>query len=627
MSKVLDSQLLTIEDYRQSYASGRVVARAHLLSVWQQLDEQGCGPDGDTAVIYLPSDGQRQVLLDHLNTLDPDACPLWGVPFIVKDNIDVQSWPTTAACPEFLYTATDHATVVTALMQAGAVPMAKANLDQFATGLVGTRSPYGWVRNAFSDDHISGGSSSGSASVVARGLVPFALGTDTAGSGRIPAGFNNLVGTKPTPGRFSIKGVVPACKTLDCVSIMSLTVSDAAIVSRVLSAFTERQVEPRFHAKPSESKFAFPRSLRVGVPANPTFSDSQYEKMFERCLNTLSAEWSVELVAIDMSDCNAVAQQLYYGPWAVERYLTAQACIEAQAPGLDPTVKSIISQAVKFNAADTFTARYQVNDLFAQIDPMWRSIDVLLVPTAPGLPRYAEVQADPVGANSALGVYTNFVNLLGWSALSTPAGFTADGLPFGVTWIAPGGCDEALLELGMRWTAHNQSHLGRYLRAVGSVAPVEPVEPVESLESLGESTTLVDQPEIHGSHLIAVVGAHLSGMPLNSQLQTVGARLKYETHTSKNYRLFHIADTVPPKPGLVRVQEGGSHIALEVYDVPNWAVSWFLANIPSPLGLGKVELIDGKQVTGFICEPLGVIGAKDITHYGGWRSYIKDVNQ
>ncbi|MCD8515707.1 MAG: allophanate hydrolase [Burkholderiaceae bacterium] len=590
---MLDQSLLTIADYRQAYAQGAVDAKTHLTGLWAQLDANGCGPEGDTALIYLPSAAQREVLFAALAQLDPKRCPLWGVPFVVKDNIDIAGWPTTAGCPEFGYVAQAHATVVEALIAAGAVPVAKANLDQFATGLVGTRSPYGWVRNAFSDKHISGGSSSGSASVVARGLVPFALGTDTAGSGRIPAGFNNLVGTKPTPGRFSIEGVVPACKTLDCVSIMSLTVACAAEVSAVLSSFIDNGSEPAFHAKPSEPKFAFPKALRVGVPANPVFGDAEYAQLFDKCIEKLKADWAIEPVQVDMTSLHAVADQLYSGPWVAERYLTAKDCIKKDVPGMDPTVKTIVSRGQGFHATDAFAALYEVKRLATLIDSMWHSIDVLLVPTAPQLPGYADVLADPIGANSALGIYTNFVNLLGWAALATPAGFTQNGLPFGVTWIAPAGSDEALLALGARWERHLALPLGRHLRDPELTDP--DLIPCLSMNRID-------------SHPIAVVGAHLSEMPLNGQLQAAGARLSQTTTTSKNYNLYHLPNTTPPKPGLVRVDQDGEMIAVEVYDVPHWAVSGFLALIPSPLGLGKIELADGRWVTGFICEPSAVRG-------------------
>jgi allophanate hydrolase len=604
-----EMQLLTIEDYTTAYSDGVVKAREHLIAVWQQLQSMRSAPVSDTAIIYLPSLQQIQILIDQLDVMDPNRCPLWGVPFVVKDNIDIQGWPTSAACPEFTYVAIEHAAVVHALIQAGAVPIAKANLDQFATGLVGTRSPYGWVPNAFSDAHISGGSSSGSASVVARGLVPFSLGTDTAGSGRIPAAFNNLVGTKPTPGRFSMAGVVPACRSLDCVSIMTLTVADAAIVSRVLANFSDEQPQPRFHVSIAQPIFAFPQTLRVGIPDDLTLTDEQYATLFADCIDVLPSLGSVECVKINMSDLHAVAQLLYEGPWVAERLITAQTCIDYEVSGLDPIVQQIISQGQDFSALQTFSAVYRLKELAAQIESIWQKIDVMLVPSAPTLPLYSEVCADPVRVNSDLGIYTNFVNLLGWAAVATPAGFTPAGLPFGVTWLAPGGSDEALLELASRFSAKRRLPLGRHLR--GATSLDHPHLP-----------SMTEPPMLH-SHRIAVVGAHLSGMPLNGQLQAVGARLSDVTTTRAHYRLYHLPNTTPPKPGLVRVDHGGASIALEVYDVPCWAVSFFLQQIPSPLGLGKIELANGQWVTGFICEPVALTGATDITDYGGWRAYMQ----
>ena len=606
--------LLTIDDYRQQYAGGNVSPADELHRLWQEFDAHGCGPLGDTAIIYLPTAAQRAQLLEHLSRFDPDQCPLWGIPFVVKDNIDISGWPTTAGCPEFAYTADSHASVVQALIDAGAIPVAKANLDQFATGLVGTRSPFGWVRNTFSDAHISGGSSSGSASVVARGLVPFALGTDTAGSGRIPAGFNNLVGIKPTPGRFSTEGVVPACKTVDCVSVFSLTVSDGAVVSGVLSATGDAVDEPRFHPQPRTPRFAFAKHLRVGVPKDPFFMDTDYQALYEQVLDSLSSEWEIELMPIDMAALDAVAQQLYSGPWIAERFITAQDCLARDVPGLDPTVKAIVSKGKGFSACDAFAALYEVRQQAVHAARIWQDVDVLLVPTAPGLPRYADVQADPVGVNSALGRYTNFVNLLGWCALSVPAGFTPKGLPFGVTWIAQADCDEALLALGTRWAQWQGESLSQ---------PKPQPLGCHLREARPPSHAYSARPA--GAHPVAVVGAHLSGMPLNSQLQAAGARLSQVTTTSAAYALYHIPDTTPPKPGLVRIGEGGQQIALEVYDVPAWAISDFLANIPSPLGLGKVELASGQWVTGFICEPSAKVGAKNISAYGGWRAYMEAI--
>jgi allophanate hydrolase len=603
---MLDSThlILTITDYQTAYRENKTSPRDLLLELWADLERNGVGPKGDTAWIYLPTTAQRHALLDDLAKKSPIDCPLWGVPFAVKDNIDIAEWPTTAACPEFHYEAVKHATVVSALINAGAIPIGKTNLDQFATGLVGTRSPYGWVPNTFSSLHISGGSSSGSASTVARGLVCFSLGTDTAGSGRIPAGFNNLVGTKPTPGLVSIHGVVPACQTLDCVSIMSLTVADASLVLEVLTQHSEAvaATEPQFHAPIARQPFTFGEKLRVGVPINPMFTDAQYEVCFASAIEALKL-WQVELVPIDMTVLNEIAVKLYNGPWVAERYLTAQKLLIADVPGLDSTVKKIIGVGADHTAAQAFQSLYDVRSLAVQAQALWQKMDVLFVPTAPGLPTYQNLLDDPIGANSALGCYTNFVNLLGWAALSTPAGFTESGLPFGVTWVGPGGTDRALLSLGQRWMTSQQLPLGCHLREFSKSTSDDLARPVRS-------------------HRIAVVGAHLSGMPLNRQLQAVGARLLEVTTTSPHYRLYALPNTQPPKPGLVRVEEAGHEIIVEVYDVPSWAVSGFLQGIPSPLGLGQIELNQGQWVTGFICEPIGLAGARDITDFGGWRAYM-----
>ena len=601
----LDIASPTINGYQRFYSKGEMSAEQFLLALWETLENAGCGPDGDSAWIYLPSAQQREALLDHLRSLDRATCPLWGVPFAVKDNIDIAGWPTTAACPAYAYEAQRSATVVRALMQAGAIPVGKTNLDQFATGLVGTRSPYGWVPNTFSDAHISGGSSSGSASVVARGLVCFSLGTDTAGSGRIPAGFNNLVGTKPTPGLFSTQGVVPACQTVDCVSIMSLTVADASRILEIMASFSEAQTDDvSYHPPVAKPIYAFPHKLRVGIVKDPVFTTPAYEPLYAKAVESVTS-LGATVCPVDMSLMNDVAGQLYSGPWVAERLVTARKLLETDPDALDATVRQVIQKGEEFSAADAFSSLYQVRELASKIRTIWDELDVLLVPTAPGLPTYADVCAQPIVANTALGRYTNFVNLLGWAALATPAGFTPDGLPFGITWIGPGGSDRALLNLGARWQAGQQVTFGRGLNC----------DDDESLTSLA-------RPD--ASHAMVVVGAHLKGMPLHWQLEQIGARLVSATHTSANYRLYALANTTPAKPGLCRVNENGASIAVEVYDVPPWGISAFLAQIPSPLGLGQVELVNGQWVTGFICEPWALGEAKDVTEFGGWRAYLSE---
>ena len=575
----------------------------------------------DPAWIHRAPAAFIQAQLDALAGQSPDTLPLFGIPFGVKDNIDVAGLPTTAACPAFAYLPEQSATTVQRLMKAGAIVVGKTNLDQFATGLVGARSPYGIPTSTFSAEHVSGGSSSGSAVVVARGEVPFALGTDTAGSGRVPAGFNNLVGVKPTPGLVPTGGVVPACKSLDCVSIFALTASDAA---RVLAVMEGPQAgEPVFNTVTLQAP-RLPARLRVGVPVAPTFfGDADYASAFERAqaqwadLRDVDGQpWPVELVPVDLAPFTAVARLLYDGPWVAERYAAISTFIESQADEINPVVRGIIESAHQHDAVSAFKGQYRLRELAQVTLPTWQHIDVLMVPTAPTMPTLASVQADPVARNSQLGTYTNFVNLLGLAALALPSGFTATGLPFGITLIAPGGSDAALLDLGAQW----QQALARGTTlTLGHGLSV----PTDAELSWPCGVQAAAAPTL----LLSVVGAHLSGMPLHWQLTERGARLVASTRTSPRYQLFALPGTVPPKPGLVRLASDadpaeGHAIAVEVYALPQASIGSFLAMIPPPLGLGSVELENGTWVKGFICEPCGLQGADNISSHGGWRAYM-----
>jgi allophanate hydrolase len=593
------SILATIAEIRDAVAGGRFSAADWLRERWRRL-RQSIDQAADPAWISVATAAQLDAQLAALAQLTPDACPLYGVPFAVKDNIDVAGWTTTAACPEFAYAATRTARVVERLMQAGAVLFGKTNLDQFATGLVGTRSPYGWVPNTFSPGHISGGSSSGSASVVARGLVSFALGTDTAGSGRVPAGFNNLVGFKPTPGIVSNAGVVPACRTLDCVSLLTLTAADAATLFPVIAGpGAVSDSEPVF-SRPARTRYALPPEPRVGVPKAPFFVSAAYRRLFEAsCAHLAGLQCAVG--EFDLAPFSEVAALLYEGPWTAERYAVAGELIERRNPGVDPVVAEVIRAGRQYSAVDAFNALYRLRELEAQTSRVWDGFDVLMVPTAPNLPTHAEVSADPILRNTELGAYTNFVNLLGLSAVAVPFGFTEDGLPFGVTFIAPGGSDWALIEFAAKWQRSRALPIGAKLRALQ-----------------GADTGITGAPP--GSIALAVVGAHLSGMALHHQLAARGARLRAATHTAARYRLYSLPNTNPPRPGLAR-SDPGTAIAVEVYDLPPDAVGSLLAEIPPPLGLGTIELADGTWVKGFICEPHALRGAKDISAFGGWRNY------
>jgi allophanate hydrolase len=532
--------------------------------------------------------------------------PLFGVPFAVKDNIDIEGVPTTAACPAYKYTAARSAAAVRRLTEAGAVWIGKTNLDQFATGLVGTRSPYGQPASVFSREHISGGSSSGSAVAVACGRVAFALGTDTAGSGRIPAAFNQVVGMKPTPGRVGTSGVVPACRSLDCVSVFALSVEDASHVLSVIEG-----------ADPDDSYSAFAPgpgawsdgALRIGIPRELRLpAGGDYAKAHGQALAQARA-LGHSLVEVDFDALHRTAALLYSGPWVAERHHVVQALMRNDPDAIDSAVRAVISTAAGITATETFAAQYALKDLQRETAAIWNEVDVLLVPTAPSHPRFSEVAAEPLAANSALGVYTNFVNLLGWCALALPAGNTAAGMPYGVTFIAPRGYDAALAHLGHIW----QESVDLPLGATGHRLACDTLE--------GECLAM-RAPAVHDTIAVAVVGAHLSGMPLNGQLRERGARLIEATTTAPHYRLHALPGTVPPKPGLVRTEGLGHPIEVEVWEIPAIHVGSFLALIPAPLGLGSVELADGRWVHGFLCEAYAVAQAPDVSRFGGWRRYL-----
>ncbi len=594
----------TLGEWLQAYRNGASPCEL-LRAWWLRLSATPLEP------LWLARAGEAD-LLAQLDALEaraaahPDrasamrAMPLFGVPFAVKDNIDIAGVPTTAACPAFAFTPAADAGVVARLVETGAVWAGKTNLDQFATGLVGTRSPFGRPSSAFAADRISGGSSSGSAVVVARGDVAFALGTDTAGSGRVPAGFNNIVGLKPTPGRVGTSGVLPACRSVDCVSVFALTVDDAARVLAVIEGPDGGDIYSDFRVGAA----ALPEKLRIGIPAAPVFSgDGSYRAAFEHAVAQIEA-LGHDAIALDFSPLHAVAKLLYSGPWVAERHAVVQELLERDPAAFDPVVRQIIAGARAHSATDTFRAQYRLREAQRDCASLWRKVDLLMVPTAPGHPRHREVDADPIGVNSRLGTYTNFVNLLGWCALSLPASFTADGLPFGVTFIAPGAADAALARWGREW----QHALALPLGATGiALAPAE--------QPLPWPASVATLP-------IAVVGAHLSGMPLNGQLTERGATLAAATHTAPRYRLYALPGTTPPKPGLQRVGDGGAGIAVEVWDMPLAAVGSFLALIPPPLGLGSVELEGGRWVHGFLCEDHALRGALDVTSFGGWRAYV-----
>lgn len=588
MSETIATPFWTLQDWAQAYRSGsRPQELLPRLRASLSAD--------DPAWISLIG---MDALLARIAALDPTA-PLYGIPFAVKDNIDAAGLPTTCACPDFAYQPDVSAAAVARLEAAGAVVIGKTNLDQFATGLVGTRSPYGAVPNAFSPDHVSGGSSSGSASVVARGLVPFALGTDTAGSGRVPAGHNNLVGLKPTRGLVSTRGLVPACRTLDCITIMALSVDDAANVMERMQGYDAADAYSRTAGAPPT---AWPARPVLGIPKAPNwFGDGAAEAAYKASLARLTS-LGVELRAIDFQPLWDVAALLYDGPWVAERYAAIENVMRDRPDTVHPVVRSIIDKARTFTAADGFKAEYRRRDLERRVEGLMAGLDGLLVPTAPTLPTIAEVMADPVGVNSRMGLYTNFVNLLDWSAIALPGGMRSDGLPAGITLIAPAWNEARLLEFGRLWQAASP-----WKRGASNLSLPQPEKMVDGR---------------HGHITLAVVGAHLSGMPLNGQLTERGAVLLESTLTSAAYRLYALPGTTPPKPGMVRTGEG-MPIAVELWDMPVAHYGSFVALIPPPLGIGTLELVDGRHVQGFLCEAWATRDAADITSLGGWRAYMR----
>ena len=536
---------------------------------------------------------------------DP-ALPLYGVPVAVKDNIDVADLPTTAACPAFAYQPAQDSTAVAKLRAAGAIVIGKTNLDQFATGLVGVRSPYGVPRNAMRADLVPGGSSSGSAVAVGAGLVPLSLGTDTAGSGRVPAMLNNIVGLKPSLGLISTTGLVPACRTLDCISVFALTVDDAMIALRVMGI--PDAADPYSRDRPIAAMTAPSAKPRLGVPRRDQlqfFDDAQAEQAYAEALQRWT-KLGAELIEVDVEPLYETARLLYEGPWVAERYLAIRELIDASPDAVHPVTREITLGGKAITAADTFAALYRLQALRKIADQLFAGFDALVLPTAPTAYTVEQVLADPITLNSRLGTYTNFVNLLDLCGLAIPASIRADGIPFGITLLAPGGRDAQLASLGRLFHANTALPMG----ATGRSQP-----PLPTLD-----------PPADESIQIAVVGAHLSGMALNGELTTLGARLVSTTATAPDYKLYALKGTTPPKPGMLRVAPGaGAAIALEVWTLSPAAFGRFVAAIPQPLSIGTITLADGARVKGFLVEPAALDGARDITQLGGWRAYMAEL--
>lgn len=553
--------------------------------------------------IHLLSDAEVSPYLDSLETKDIETLPLYGIPFAIKDNIDLAGIPTTAACPAFAYTPTESATLVAQLVALGAVPLGKTNLDQFATGLNGTRSPYGKCRNSVHPDYPSGGSSAGSSLAVALGVASFALGTDTAGSGRVPAALNNLVGLKATKGLLSTAGVVPACRTLDCVTYFTATAAEASELLALTAQADPRDAYSRTNPQWNDARaFGKPASFRFGVPSQLEFAGcAESPRLFAKARALLEAAGG-EAIEIDFAPFVEAAKLLYEGPWVAERYSVVGELVEANPDAVLPVIRDVLAKAPGATAVELFRAQYRLQALKVTCDAALESIDFVLTPTYPRPVTLAELERDPIGPNSLLGYYTNFMNLLDYAAVATPTAFMVNGLPWGVTVFGRAFTDQYLLSVAD--TLQRMSGI----ECVGGSKP----------DARDRSKAVNDRVRV------AVCGAHMQGLPLNRDLVCRGAHLVEATQTAPCYRLSAL--TAAPdgtrRPGMSRIPEGGTAIAIEVWEMPSLELGSFITTIPSPLALGNVELANGTWVTGFVCEPYGLKSGTDITGFGGWRAWL-----
>jgi allophanate hydrolase len=575
----------TISDLRQNYLSGECSPADVLRDIFRQIRAEGERP------IWI-SLADEECAVEQARSVDP-SLPLAGIPFAVKDNIDVAGLPTTAACPAFSYLPTATAPVVERLIGAGAVLVGKTNMDQFATGLTGARSPYGTCVNTFDRRYISGGSSSGSAVATASGLCAFALGTDTAGSGRVPAAFNNLVGLKPTRGLISTTGVVPACRSLDCVSIFAATAADAEAVWRLAQGPDSRDPFSRTREPGAGAAPWLPGEFRFGVPGRSAlefFGDEEAADLFAEAATRLETIGGVR-TTIDLAAFREAADLLYEGPWVAERLAAVGRFLREKPDALHPVVAAILRQGEGYSAADAYRGGYRLKELERLAAREWARMDVLLLPTAGTVYTLAAIERDPIRLNANLGLYTNFVNLMDLAAVAVPAGFRSSGLPFGITFIGPAFSDEALLALAQRFE--------------GNAVPANAAP---------------------GCVLLAVAGAHLRGQLLNNQLTTRGARLVGSVKTAADYRLFALRDNLLPKPGLLRDPGfAGNGVDVELWAVPEHQFGSFVAAVPPPMTIGNVVLQDGNVVKGFLCEAAATWGATDISRFGGWKPYLQSL--
>lgn len=597
---------LDINTLRAAYLDGSLTPSQVIEAIIARTSD-----NSNPVWIHRLPDATLRASAQLLDAENPEQLPLYGIPFAIKDNIDLAGVPTTAGCPDYAYVPTQHAVVVQRLINAGAIPIGKTNLDQFATGLNGTRSPYGECRNAFNPDYISGGSSSGSAVAVALGYCSFALGTDTAGSGRVPAAFNNLVGHKPTLGWLSASGVVPACRSLDTVSILALTAEDAETVTTVAASFDAADAFSR-KVEPHRFDFGKAKAFRIGVPRVSDlqfFGNAEAQRLFNQTVVQLQALGG-ECVEIDLSPFLATARLLYEGPWVAERYAAIREFFDARPESTLPVIQTIIGGAKKWTAAEAYSSGYQLKMQKRICDAVWEQVDCIVTPTAGTIYTIEEMLAEPIKYNSNLGYYTNFMNLLDYAATAVPTGFypvgRMQGLPFGVTLFAPAHQDGPLLHLAARLQRATVASVGAQRQ------PLPPSVETSSARALP-----------NGQVQVVVCGAHLDGLALNHQLTSRSGKLNAATHSAPYYRLYALPGGPPVRPAMVRVAEGGASIEVEVWSLPASEFGSFVAGIAAPLGIGPVLLADGSTVQGFVCDQLAVNAAEDITSHGGWRAYLK----
>ena len=593
---------LTIFSLHQAYEK-KITPTDIINQIYRRIDEVG---DQNIFLCLFP---KKELLAaaEDLGDFNPNL-PLWGVPYVVKDNIDVLGKPTTAGCPGFSYIADDSAFVVKCLKKAGALLLGKTNLDQFATGLVGVRTPYGPPKNALHTHIVPGGSSSGSAVSVAHGMASFSLGTDTAGSGRVPAAFNNIVGLKPTLGSISLNGVVPACRTLDTVSIFALTTRDAYKVFSIAAEYDNHDSFAKLLYTPRLVKPA--HSLKIGIPSSGSIrfeGDQQQKQSFYDAIERFE-ELGAEIFEIDFQPFFDIANMLYFGPWVAERYVATERLMEKNPEGLFPVTRKIIQTAKSLSAVDTFKGFYKLKDLIREISPIIDGCDVLCVPSIPTFVKVSDLELDPFKANNMLGTYTNFVNLMDLCAITVPTPVRLDGLPGSITLIAKAANDSEIAALACLVEAWECRKLG-------------------ATDWTLQKTNL---PETASDKVvrIAVCGAHMTGLPLNPSLVALGARFVKADQTTNEYKFFALPSPDVARPGLVRTtQKDGNSISVELWDLPENRFGYFIKTIPAPLCIGTIQLIDGTEVKGFLCEQFAATESEDITHIGNWRTFLEKRSQ